>query len=636
VNLRRYTIKRLLFVSASIIIASIVAFAVIFLVQQRSSDRDRELILSLEKLRQYNLMMQIAKDEFLFRDAFQNQLYRTGNSANSVKFDNLISQTLDYLTLLKDKGIEDKNLIELNRRVVDYRQSFADLKELVIVRGFKDFGLEGQLRSKIHAVERLTNQKKDYQLMSLMLMLRRHEKDYIIRRDTVYLQKFENTVQQALSYVSKNYGGEQNELAQHFMDYKKLFNEYAVIDANIGKNDNEGAIAKLNNLSIGYAQDLSEIIQVLLDRVNTNSYRSYITKLMLIIIISGIMIIFFAKISQHISSTIKSIQKTINKLGQGELPKTIKIKGKDEFSSMEESINELCEALRNTRDFAKEVGNGNFYSEVNVFGNTGELGLGLLEMRKKLMEVALEQEKNNKENALRGWLNESLANVSNLLRTDHNDTSTLCFEFLRFCIKNIEAQQGGIFVLRSDEEGNSEYLDLFVSYAFDRRKCEKKRFNKDEGLVGACLFEIDVIYLTDIPKDYVHFTTGLGVGSPNCIVLVPLITDRNEALGVIEIAAQKIISEIEVEFLKKASVNLASTIKLFRMIAENRSVINEMQMKTDELISSQEELKQNMEELTTIREDMERREFELLSKIKDLKYQLNDSDYDEIEATLQN
>ena len=43
-----------------------------------------------------------------------------------------------------------------------------------------------------------------------------------------------------------------------------------------------------------------------------------------------------------------------------------------------------------------------------------------------------------------------------------------------------------------------------------------------------------------------------------------------------------------------------------------------------------------MEELTTIREDMERREFELLSKIKDLKYQLNDSDYDEIEATLQN
>lgn len=79
------------------------------------------------------------------------------------------------------------------------------------------------------------------------------------------------------------------------MDYKKLFNEYAVIDANIGKNDNEGAIAKLNNLSIGYAQDLSEIIQVLLDRVNTNSYRSYITKLMLIIIISGIMIIFLPK-----------------------------------------------------------------------------------------------------------------------------------------------------------------------------------------------------------------------------------------------------------------------------------------------------------------------------------------------------
>ena len=48
-------------------------------------------------------------------------------------------------------------------------------------------------------------------------------------------------------------------------------------------------------------------------------------------------------------------------------------------------------------------------------------------------------------------------------------------------------------------------------------------------------------------------------------------------------------------------MNLASAIKLFRMIAENRSVINEMQMKTDELISSQEELKQNMESFTTMR-----------------------------------
>ena len=38
-----------------------------------------------------------------------------------------------------------------------------------------------------------------------------------------------------------------------------------------------------------------------------------------------------------------------------------------------------------------------------------------------------------------------------------------------------------------------------------------------------------------------------------------------------------------------------------------------MQMKTDDNFKS-EELKQNMEELTTIREDMERREFELLIK----------------------
>ena len=86
-------------------------------------------------------------------------------------------------------------------------------------------------------------------------------KKIILLDDTVYLQKFEIQYN-ALSYVSKIMAVSRTTGAT-FYGLQKLFNEYAVIDANIGKNDNEGAIAKLNNLSIGYAQDLSEIIQIL-------------------------------------------------------------------------------------------------------------------------------------------------------------------------------------------------------------------------------------------------------------------------------------------------------------------------------------------------------------------------------------
>ena len=139
-------------------------------------------------------MMQIAKDEFLFRDAFNNELYKTGNSPNSSKFDSLMSKTQDELALL-DKSFDNQQINDLKKQVVDYHKSFTNLKELVIARGFKDFGLEGELRGKIHQVEKTINLKLDYRLMSQMLMLRRHEKDYIIRRDTSYLRKFSETVQ---------------------------------------------------------------------------------------------------------------------------------------------------------------------------------------------------------------------------------------------------------------------------------------------------------------------------------------------------------------------------------------------------------------------------------------------------------
>ncbi|MCB8964402.1 MAG: GAF domain-containing protein [Bacteroidales bacterium] len=475
----------------------------------------------------------------------------------------------------------------------------------------------------------------DYRLMSHMLMLRRHEKDYIIRRDAAYLQKFAATIEKALLYASTHYGGTQNEVAQCLIEYSRLFQEYASIDSKIGRNDNEGALANLNNQTANYNQSLTEINNLLTNKIRKNSYKAHITMLMLIITISTIVLFLFARIGQHITKTIKSIQATIKKLGKGELPNPIKVKGHDEFATMEHSINDLTIALRNTRDFANEVGNGNFYSEVNVFGNTGELGSGLLEMRKKLMEVAIEQEKNIKENQRRSWLNESLAKASDLLRTNHSDTAALCFEFIRFAIKSTDALQGGIFLINTDEGDGKEYLDLIASYAYDRRKYITKRYEKYEGIIGSCLYEQDVVFLTDIPKDYTHLTTGLGIGNPTCVVLIPLLTEMDEILGVMEIASHKIIDEIQIEFLRKGCVNLASSIKFFNMIRENEKIIAQMKLQTEELMSSEEELKQNMEELKATREDMERREEELLDEIKELNHKLHSPDF-EIKTLIRN
>ncbi|HOY73486.1 MAG TPA: hypothetical protein PLX53_10150, partial [Tenuifilaceae bacterium] len=126
----------------------------------------------------------------------------------------------------------------------------------------------------------------------------------------------------------------------------------------------------------------------------------------------------------------------------------------------------------------------------------------------------------------------------------------------------------------------------------------------------------------DIPDSYTHITTGLGVSNPSCIVLTPLVTEKEEALGVMEISSYSPITDIQVEFMKQACRNLASSLILHKAIKANEQIIAQMKVKTEELLANEEELRQNMEELTAIREDMERREKDLNGQIAELKYKL--------------
>ena len=69
-----------------------------------------------------------------------------------------------------------------------YEKKVNDLSELLTKRGLTpDLGLEGNLRKSVHAVEALVNEQGLAELSVLLLMCRRHEKDYLLRGDEKYL-----------------------------------------------------------------------------------------------------------------------------------------------------------------------------------------------------------------------------------------------------------------------------------------------------------------------------------------------------------------------------------------------------------------------------------------------------------------
>jgi methyl-accepting chemotaxis protein len=68
-----------------------------------------------------------------------------------------------------------------------YASHFAAVAETRLRLGLdENSGLEGALRRSVHAIEAKLNQLKEPRLLVTMLMMRRHEKDFMLRRDAKY------------------------------------------------------------------------------------------------------------------------------------------------------------------------------------------------------------------------------------------------------------------------------------------------------------------------------------------------------------------------------------------------------------------------------------------------------------------
>src|SRR5690606_19194663 len=102
------------------------------------------------------------------------------------------------------------------------------------------------------------------------------------------------------------------------------------------------------------------------------------------------------------------------------------------------------------------------------------------------------------EEGRRNWVNEGLARLDELLRGKNDEE--IYYSLVSFVVKHMKANQGGLFTVEDDVEGNG-YLKLGGCYAYDRKKFMEKQLDLEEGLLGQAYMEKDVIYLRDIPDN---------------------------------------------------------------------------------------------------------------------------------------
>lgn len=312
---------------------------------------------------------------------------------------------------------------------------------------------------------------------------------------------------------------------------------------------------------------------------------------------------------RSITVPVNYLKGIVVKLGRGELVEDKNTKfNNDEIGEMAAAMDNLVNGLKDTTLFAENIGKGTYATEFKPLSEHDVLGNALINMRDNLSRVADEDKKRN-------WATEGMAKFGEILRTNTNDLNKLTDEIVLNLVKYLKANQGAIYIIDDDQSGEELTMSMKACYAWDKKKFLNHKIHRGEGLAGQAWQEGDIIYLTEVPQNYIKITSGLGDANPTSVLIVPLKLNE-QIFGVVEIASFGSFQDFEMEFVQKIAESIASTISSVKVNARTQRLLEESQEMTEQMRAQEEEMRQNMEELQATQEEMNRGQAESESTMR--------------------
>jgi len=395
----------------------------------------------------------------------------------------------------------------------------------------------------------------------------------------------------------------------------ELGNSYSFLS----ERDNQKYYITMAPAQIGNTQTpWSVAIVVPIYIIETNADRNILISLISSLIGITLLTFVIKYIASKISRPLVNITKTLIYLSHGNLQniEKLSVKSNDEIGKIRTSVNELIDGLNSWALFAKEIGKGNYNNEFALLSSQDIIGASLLEMRKSLIEAQRLDNQAKNQSEIQNWNSKGIAMFNELMREHHNDINELSYKVISNLVKYLEANQGGIFIINEDNK-DEHFLEMKAAYAYDRRKIIERRIEIGENIVGRSVLEKESTYMTDLPPNYMHITSGLGGDSPRSLLVSPMIF-KEDVYGVIEIASFKNLTKHQIEFIEKIGEVMASTISAIRNNLITQKLLEISRQKTLQFESQQEEMRQNNEELLASQDELARKQHELEGTINRL------------------
>ncbi len=312
-----------------------------------------------------------------------------------------------------------------------------------------------------------------------------------------------------------------------------------------------------------------------------------------LIVFQQIVNFFFKRHLAQIYDLVEIAQKVEN----GEIDISTKKFPNNELGLVYNSFIKIIQNLKHLATIAVEIGNGNLNLSYGLRSEKDLLGKSIMEMEKRLKSSKEEEQQLKEESTNRSWISGGLAEFGMRLKNTNVDTNELLNSFLSGLVEYVGAVQGSIFKLfRLGGTENNWYLELLSAYAYHQNKFLEKKVHLGEGLVGMCAKERQPVIIKDVPGNYIFIKSAFGGTVPQNIVLIPLIFN-DLVYGVLELATLAEFENYKVEFLEQLAENIANTLAIDETNEQTKKLLEQTQKQSQELLSREEELRQNLEEL---------------------------------------
>lgn len=343
--LQNLTIKRRLQLNALTVALAMLAFLYVIITGSQTTLKLTNITQQAEQLNIHQLQLSAHEKTFLFYKQPQALLLFEQEYAQ------LNKQIIQLQSQMQDSEIDTQQITLYMRLIKSFYSDFNEVVRLQKSIGLhQDDGLYGQLRSAVHEVESLLNQQDEYQLLTLMLQLRRAEKDFMLRLDEKYLASFQDhvdTLQQKITSSSLSQNIKSN-LKNLLSNYQSAFQTLVKTQLELGVDLDSGALGRMQQ-SVEQSDQL--VMQLVADtklQVEASIAKAQSVAIM-VFIISGIIVLTLVYLtSRSIIVPVERIYQSINKIRRNnDLTVTIEQIGNDEITIMSKDFNSLIGDFNN-------------------------------------------------------------------------------------------------------------------------------------------------------------------------------------------------------------------------------------------------------------------------------------------------